>query len=66
MYLTEEQRRGIDEIVRTEGVTLAEVVRRAVNEYLARETPPPEEALRTTFGADPNAAYPSRDEWDRG
>jgi hypothetical protein len=66
VYLSAEQRRGIDEIVRAEGVTLAEVVRRALDTYLAGSHPPADEALRATFGADPRAAYPDRDEWDRG
>lgn len=65
VYLTEEQRRQIDQIVRAEGVTLAEVVRRAIDIYLAAERDPGP-ALAATFGADPDAHVPSRDEWDRG
>lgn len=65
VYLTEEQRRGIDEIAEEEGVTLAEVVRRAVDRYLATDRPDPGRVLAETFGADPDAAVPSRDEWDR-
>ncbi len=64
VYLTEEQRRRIDEVARAEGVTLAEVVRRALDAYLSTE----QEAsanLAATFGADPAASAPSRDEWDR-
>ena len=64
VYLTEEQRRQIDQIVRAEGVTLAEVVRRAIDVYLAAERDPGP-ALVATFGADPDAHVPSRDEWDR-
>ncbi len=65
VYLTTEQRRLIDEIARAEGVSLAEVVRRALDVYLgtARDPGP---ALAATFGADPEAAAPSRDEWVRG
>jgi hypothetical protein len=66
LYLTNEQRARIDEVSRAEGVTLAEVVRRAVDEYLDREYPSATEALAATFGADPAASYPQRDEWDRG
>lgn len=66
LYLTEEQRRRIDEITRAEGTTLAEVVRRALDAYLEKARPDPAEALASTFGADPGAAYPDRDEWDRG
>jgi hypothetical protein len=66
VYLTEEQRRRIDEIARAEGVTLAEVVRRALNAYLREHQPDAAEALAATFGADAQAARPDRDEWDRG
>jgi predicted DNA-binding protein len=62
IYLTEEQRQRIDEIVATDGVTLAEVVRRALDAYLGNERDPTT-ALAATFGADPDAVAPSRDEW---
>lgn len=65
MYLTKEQRRRIDEVARVEGVTLVEVVRRALDAYLDR-APDPSAALAATFGADPDARAPGRDEWDRG
>jgi hypothetical protein len=65
VYLTEDQRRMIDEIARAEGVTLAEVVRRALDAYLNVERDAAA-ALASTFGADPDARLPSRDEWDRG
>ena len=65
VYLTEDQRRMIDEIARAEGVTLAEVVRRALDAYLSAERDAAA-ALASTFGADPDARSPSRDEWDRG
>jgi CHASE2 domain-containing sensor protein len=55
----------IDEIARAEGVTLAEVVRRALDAYLNAERDAAA-ALTATFGADPDARSPSRDEWDRG
>jgi predicted transcriptional regulator len=64
VYLTDEQRRKIDEIARAEGVTLAEVVRRALDSYLGAEREAAA-ALAGTFGADPNAGAPSRDEWGR-
>ncbi|WP_035813793.1 CopG family transcriptional regulator [Jiangella gansuensis] len=66
IYLTEEQRRRIDEVSLAEGVTLAEVVRRALDAYLDREVVASGEVLASTFGADPEATYPARDEWDRG
>jgi hypothetical protein len=55
----------IDEIAQAEGVTLAEVVRRALDAYLRAERDAAA-ALASTFGADPEAVMPSRDEWDRG
>jgi len=65
VYFTKAQRRGIDEIAAGEGVTLAEVVRRAVDRYLETALPDPDRVLADTFGADPDATVPSRDEWDR-
>lgn len=65
VYLTEDQRRLIDEIAEADGVSLAEVVRRALDAYLHAERDAGA-ALASTFGADPNAAMPSRDAWDRG
>ncbi|MGH9222307.1 MAG: CopG family transcriptional regulator [Acidimicrobiales bacterium] len=64
MYLTEDQRRRIDEIARTEGVTLAEVVRRALDVYLSAERDAVAD-LASTFGADPAVGAPNRDEWGR-
>ena len=65
VYLTDDQRRMIDEIAQAEGVTLAEVVRRALDAYLRAERDAAA-ALASTFGADPDASMASRDEWDRG
>jgi predicted DNA-binding protein len=66
IYLSDEQRRRIDELAMVEGVTMAEVIRRAVDAYVVEGKPDPSHALEVTFGADPAAAAPSRDEWDRG
>jgi len=66
VYLTPDQRRRIDHVARTEGVTLAEVIRRALDAYLADEPVDVDAALAATFGADPHAHAPNRDEWDRG
>jgi predicted DNA-binding protein len=66
VYLTVEQRQRIDALAEAEGVTMAEIVRRALDVYLGAEAPDPELALATTFGAAPDATMPSRDEWDRG
>jgi predicted DNA-binding protein len=66
IYLTEEQRRRIDELATERGATMAEVVRQALDAYLEVELPDPAPALEATFGAAPEASVPSRDEWQRG
>jgi hypothetical protein len=65
IYLTTEQRDQIDRVAASEGVTMAEVVRRALDTYLVREVDATA-SLAATFGADANAAAPSRDDWQRG
>ena len=65
IYLTDDQRRRIDRVAEAKGLTMAEVVRRAVDDYLADE-PDAEVALSCTFGAAPGAQVPSRDDWQRG
>lgn len=64
IYLTDEQRQRIDREARSRGVTMAEVIRRAVDRYLAEDSDPGT-ALAATFGGDPTIAVPSREEWDR-
>ncbi len=66
VYLTEEQRARIDAVVAQTGGTLAEVVRAALDEYLATQVPDATAALAATFGADPGVEVPPRTEWDRG
>lgn len=65
IYLTDAQRRRIDELASAEGVTMAEIIRRAVDGYL-EEQADPSAALAATFGSAPDLKVPSRDEWDRG
>lgn len=65
VYLTEEQRRRIDQLASSSGVTLAEIVRRALDVYLDAELPDPQPILAATFGAAPDATVPSRAEWNR-
>ena len=65
MYLTDEQRRKIDQLSNAEGVPMAEIVRRALDEYLHDDLDATT-ALAQTFGAAPAASVPSRDEWRRG
>lgn len=66
VYLTAEQRARIDRIARVEGVTMAEVIRRALQAYLGTVTPDATVALDRTFGAAPDLRVPDRAEWDRG
>jgi hypothetical protein len=66
IYLTDDLRRRVDEFTATQGMTLAELVRTALDRYLSEEQPTSAgAALAATFGADPEANAPSRDEWDR-
>ena len=65
VYLTDEQRERIDRVAAAEGLTMAQVIRRALDEYLD-DRPDPAAALEATFGAVPDAAVPSRDSWARG
>jgi hypothetical protein len=65
VYLTVDQRNRIDRIARARGVTMAEIIRTAVDEYVGGDDDQTA-ALASTFGADPNLDVPSRDEWDRG
>ncbi len=66
IYLTDIQRARIDELTSAEGLTMAEVIRRALDSYLASEFPDPGPALANSFGAIPDASSPDRDEWGRG
>ena len=65
IYLTGRQREGIDHMARLAGVSMAEIIRQAVDSYLDRCTDPGA-ALEATFGTVPDAFAPSRDEWERG
>jgi predicted DNA-binding protein len=65
VYLTKEQRERVDRAARARGVTTAEIIRTALDKYLA-EDDDPAAALAATFGSDPNIEVPSRDAWDRG
>jgi len=65
VYLTDEQRRKIDQLADSEGVPMAVIIRRALDEYLTDDADATT-ALTATFGASPAATAPSRDEWQRG
>ncbi len=63
IYLTGEQRARLDELVRRRGGSLAELIREAVDAYLAGAGPGAAEALEHTFGRSPDFAAPPREEW---
>ena len=62
--LTDQQRERIDRLAHARGVTMAEVIRTALDQYL-EEDADPSSALASAFGADKAIQVPSRDEWDR-
>lgn len=64
IYLREDQRARVDELAAMLGVPLAEVVRRALDDYLERTAPDPQATLAETFGALSEVEAPDRSEWD--
>lgn len=74
VYLTADQRREIERLRASDGRTLAEVIRAALDEYLATHGPAAVEKERAetqrvldeTFGIAPDFPYPDRSDWDRG
>ncbi len=66
VYLTVEQRQRLDVLTKATGLTLAQVIRRALDEYLATQHADVDATLADTYGADPQAMAPSRDDWSRG
>lgn len=67
IYLSEEQRKLLERAAKRERVSMAEVVRRAVDQYFGRisSQPDPKATLESTLGALPHLEVPSRAEWDR-
>lgn len=65
IYLTDEQRRRLDERGRRTGAPMARLIREAVDVYLADGRPDTDAVLDETFGTLPDLELPSRDEWDR-
>ena len=63
IYLTERQRRRLDERQRREGKSLAAVVREAIDAYLTEPTDDVDRVLDETFGRLPDLELPSRSEW---
>jgi Spy/CpxP family protein refolding chaperone len=65
IYLTHRQRAKLDEIMRREHKSMAQVVREALDAYFAAEHPDADAALAATFGSAPAISVPAREEWDR-
>jgi hypothetical protein len=65
VYLTEEQRTQIDDLMAREGRSLAWVVREALDQYLSGPAPDRIGVFDATFGAMPDLEVPARSEWDR-
>jgi predicted DNA-binding protein len=66
IYLTDDQRRRLDNRGRRTGAPLARMIREAVDAYLVEGEPDAQAALDATFGSLPELELPDRDEWDRG
>ena len=65
IYLTPEQREAIDVLMQRDGRSLAWVVRKALDQYLAGSPAELDKALDLTFGSVPDITVPSRKEWNR-
>ena len=69
VYLTEEQRAGLDRRAEAERTTMAQVIRAAIDRYLADDLSDSarEHVLEETFASRPafGSRVPSRDEWAR-
>lgn len=63
VYLTAEQRRRVDEIAARNETTMAAVIRTALDRYLRDGDADVGSVLAQTFGVDPAASAPDRDEW---
>ena len=63
IYLEPRQRRRLDEIADARNLSLAAVVREAVNLYIEQAPVDPASALDSTFGAAPDAVVPDRGDW---
>lgn len=65
IYLQPEQRDALDRLVESEGASLAELIREAVDEYLERHPGDIDAVLDECYGAAPDAAAAPRSEWAR-
>lgn len=66
IYLTQEQREALDERSAREGRSLAELIREAVDAYLAHgDARAVNEVLDRTYGACPDLDVDERESWNR-
>jgi hypothetical protein len=66
VYLTDDQIQRLKKTARRRDVSMAELIRRAVEAFLRRDgSADPDEALDRTLGALPDLETPPRSEWDR-
>lgn len=65
IYLTEEQRARLEALMKRDGKSLAELVREAIDAFLGSGGVDPQEAMASTFGADPDFRVPPRAGWRR-
>lgn len=65
IYLTDRQRRRLDERQRQEGKSMAAVIREAIDSYLAEPAGDLDRVLNETFGTLPDLDVPPRTEWGR-
>jgi len=63
VYLQPHLRQRLEEIAESRGLSLASVVREAVDLYIAEAPVDPTTALESTFGAAPEAQVAGRDDW---
>jgi predicted DNA-binding protein len=63
IYLTERQRRRLEDRQRREGKSMAAVIRDAIDAYLTEPAVDLDVALSETFGSLPELVVPSRGEW---
>lgn len=66
IYLTDAQRRQLDDRGRRTAAPLARMIREAVDAYLADDRPDTDAVLDETFGTLPALEIPGRDEWGDG
>jgi len=66
VYLTDEQIDALQRTAARRRLSMAELIRQALDTFLKREAAgDPDQLLESTLGALPDLEVPSRGEWDR-